>query len=490
MAWRSIMAARRRSTSSRFRQPALDRFFALSFDMLCATTLHGCFLRVNPAFTRILGHGEAELLSTNILDLVYPDDRQAAALRVADLARGYPAAAIESRWQCADGAYKWVAWSGTPFPREGLAYIVAQDRTRQKLDEEALRLADDRCVCALESTTDAFFAVDSAWRLIHVNQQAERLWQRNRLELLERSLWDVFPETAGGPFHRMYEEVMRTGTPAHAEEICTPPLASRCFEVHAYPSNGGLAVYFRDVTERRQADEKIKRSLQEKEVLLREIHHRVKNNLQVICSMLRLQARSIQDETMLQALRDCRERVQAMAMLHDQLHRARDLSNINLGEYVRNLAASLFCSYGVNSSDIGLRTVVEDMAVSIDTAIPCGLIVNELVSNSLRHAFPGGRQGHVALGLSSRPGGQAELSIADDGCGFPENARLAGSLGLRLVDLLAEQIDATMERSSTVSGGTEAAPLQTGTAYRLVFQASNAREIESHEQTPHHVSRG
>jgi two-component sensor histidine kinase len=150
-------------------------------------------------------------------------------------------------------------------------------------------------------------------------------------------------------------------------------------------------------------------------------------------------------------------------MLHDQLHRAKDFSNIGLGEYIRNLAASLFCSYAVNSADVGLRMDIEDIAVAVDTAIPCGLIVNELISNSLRHAFPHRRQGHVSLGLHARPGGWIELTIGDDGRGFPESAHPAStrSLGLWLVDLLADQIGAAVERSSSA-----------GAQYRLVFQGT------------------
>ena len=480
MAWHSSLVRLRQALRLRPPQARTDHFFALSLDMLCITTLDGRFLKVNPALTRTLGYAKKELLSKNILDLLHPDDRRAAAPSVADLARGNPIAELESRWRCADGSDKWVIWSTSPSVSEGLAYTVAHDRTRQKTDEQALREADERCACAIESTTDAFFAIDHDWRLLRVNQQTERLLARSRIELLGRILWEVFPEPPGGPFHRIYEKALRSGTPVHGEELYPHSQHDRWFEVHAYPSEDGLAVYFRDVTDRRHFEEKIQRSLQEKEVLLREVHHRVKNNLQIICSMLRLQSRNIQDEAMLQALRDCRERVQAMAMLHDQLHRARDFSNINLGEYIRNLAASLFCSYGVNSTDIGLRTDVEDMNVSIDTAIPCGLIVNELVSNSLRHAFPNGRKGHIWLGLAARSNGNAELTARDDGRGFPGSAASTRSLGLRLVELLAEQIDARLERSST----------EAGTAYWLTFQAAQAREVESHEQTPHPVGRG
>jgi two-component sensor histidine kinase len=216
--------------------------------------------------------------------------------------------------------------------------------------------------------------------------------------------------------------------------------------------------------------------LQEKEVLLREVHHRVKNNLQVICSMLRLQERNIRDDTLLQVLRDCRARVHAMAMLHDQLHRAKDFSNINLGEYIRNLAASLFSSYGVNSADVSLRLDIEDIPVAVDTAIPCGLIVNELVSNSLRHAFPEGRTGHVSLDLHARPGGCIELAISDDGRGFPESANPTDtrSLGLWLVDLLAGQIGASVERSSI--GGAQYRLVFVGQAISPANQLTNSKE--------------
>jgi PAS domain S-box-containing protein len=473
MAWHSILRkiGQKIARLHRNLQPdPVDPFFALSLDLLCIANLDGHIRVVNPAFIAALGYIESDLLSANVLDFAHPDDRPAAAGAIAGLSNGNPAVSLETRFRCRDGSYKCLAWTGAPFPAKGLAYIVAHDRTAQALDAEALRQSEARFLGALENTTDAFFALDPDWRLVRVNRQAERLWMCDRDTVLGRNLWDVFPEAAGGPLHRLYERVIETGAPADLEEIRLDP-HNRWFQVHAYPSPDGLAAYFRDVTQRRNADEKIKRTLQEKEVILREVHHRVKNNLQVICSMLRLQERNLRDEALLQALRESRERVVAMAMLHDQLHRAKDFSNINLGEYIRNLAASLFSSYGVNSADVGLRLDIEDMPVSVDTAMPCGLIVNEIVSNSLQHAFPEGRHGYVSLGLHAQPDGSVELTIADDGRGFIENAHTAGtrSLGLWLVDLLAEQIGAAVERSSLP-----------GTRYRLVFQDVGQASLRVH----------
>jgi PAS domain S-box-containing protein len=470
MSWQSISAALRRKLNPPHQRMPVDPFFALSLDLLCITTLDGHIRCVNPAFVNTLRHPEPDLLATNILDLVHPDDRPAATAAIAGLARGNPIVGLETRFRSAGGPYKPLAWSSTPFLARRLAYTVARDRTRQEHDDEALRQSEARCVGALESTTDAFFAVDRGWRLTRVNRQAERLWMRDRDDVLGHNLWEVFPETAGGPFHRMYAQAMSTGTPARLEEFHPAPYG-RWFEVHAYPSSEGLTVYFGDVTDRRHAEEKIKRTLQEKEVLLREVHHRVKNNLQVICSMLHLQERNLSDDTLLQALRVSRERVMAMAMLHDQLHRAKDFSNINLGEYLRNLAASLFSAHGVNSAELGLRLDVEDIPVAVDTAIPCGLMVNELVSNSLRHAFPEGRKGNISLGLHAMPGGAIELIVSDDGRGFEEctYAAKARPLGLWLVELLASQIGAAAERSSV-----------SGTRYRLVFREVGQASLPVH----------
>jgi len=442
-----------------------DRFFSISLDLLGITTLDGRFVRVNPAFTAVLGFSESELLANGVLDLVHPSDRCATERQIAELKKGNPVAYGETRFRCADGSYKWLAWTSAPFAAEGMACLVARDRTKRKLDEQALRQSNARLVKVLESITEGFFSVDCAWRIVFVNPQAERLWNRRRQEVLDRNLWEVFPEGANGPFYRMYQEVMNTGIPGHLEDYCTP--LGRWVEVHAYPSPDGLSVYFRDISERRESQEHITRALKEKEVLLREVHHRVKNNLQIICSMLRLQERHLNDETLLQVLKECRERVLAMAMLHDQLHRAKDFSSINLGEYIRNLTASTFCSYGVNSAQIRLDMNVEDLTVAMDTAIPCGLIVSELLSNSLKHAFPRKRKGRIAVGLRGVSGGLAELTVCDDGCGYAENAQPAStcSLGLRLVDLLAEQMDANVERSSSA-----------GTQFRFKFQVKKLRE--------------
>ncbi len=249
---------------------------------------------------------------------------------------------------------------------------------------------------------------------------------------------------------------------------------------------------------RRQAEERTKASLAEKEVLLKEIHHRVKNNLQVISSLLNLQSDYIKNEKALQMFKESQNRVRSMALIHEKLYQSKDLARIDFAEYIRDLANYLFRMYGVGPYLVGLEINVEDVSLGIDTAIPCGLIINELVSNSLKYGFPAqalkkldqndsnppkantrdrafaeqnestsflekGLKGRISVNLRSDNSGKLILTVSDNGVGFPENLdfRKTKSLGLQLVNTLTEQLDGDIELDRSC-----------GTAFRITFQAS------------------
>lgn len=218
---------------------------------------------------------------------------------------------------------------------------------------------------------------------------------------------------------------------------------------------------------KRRTEEQVRVVLREKEVLVREIHHRVKNNLQIISSLLNLQASCVKDEAALEILRESQNRVRAMAIVHEQLHKARNYSRIEFPEYAASLAENLFRSYGVDTKKVTLRLDVEPVALTIDTAISCGLIIHELVSNSLKHAFPEGRGGRVQIRLREEASG-FRLTVRDNGVGFPEP--LGGgrrkSLGLRLVHILAEQIDGTVRHKRS----------KRGTEYEVRFRETRHKE--------------
>jgi two-component sensor histidine kinase len=187
-------------------------------------------------------------------------------------------------------------------------------------------------------------------------------------------------------------------------------------------------------------NEALMASLTEKEVLLREIHHRVKNNMQVISSLLRLQARYVKDSKLSAMFKDSEHRIRSMALIHEKLYNSKDLSRIDFGDYVNNLCSGLFSSYGVNNREIKFKVDTAEISMGIDTAIPCGLVINELISNSLKYAFKKGQKGEIGVRLREISGGEYELIVADTGAGLDEaiDFRTTESLGLQLVTSIAE----------------------------------------------------
>ena len=201
------------------------------------------------------------------------------------------------------------------------------------------------------------------------------------------------------------------------------------------------------IIERKQAEDKIKASLREKEVLLKEIHHRVKNNLQVISSLVDLQISDSTDAQVLQILKEIQNRIQSMALIHEELHQSEDMARINFGEYIQSLTAYLYQTYGAQLAGITLKSNVDDIFLDIDTAMPCGLIVNELVSNSLKYAFTEELRGEIRIDFHSDTDNHLTLTVSDNGVGFPQDLdfRKTKSLGLRLVVMLTEQLDGTIK---------------------------------------------
>ncbi|MCP4400351.1 MAG: PAS domain S-box protein [bacterium] len=216
-----------------------------------------------------------------------------------------------------------------------------------------------------------------------------------------------------------------------------------------------------EISARKQAEQQIRSSLQEKEVLLKEIHHRVKNNMQVISSLLNLQANLVQDKRFQFMFQESQYRIKSMALIHEKLYQSKNLTHIDFNDYVKTLAHNLYISYRTSVGNILFTIDVEPVSFDIDTAIPCGLIMNELVSNSLKYAFPGG-SGTITIDMKEKSDGVYTLTIGDDGIGMPEDLDIAASdtLGLQLVKgLVEEQLEGTLELRNTQ-----------GTIWKITFQ--------------------
>ncbi len=195
-----------------------------------------------------------------------------------------------------------------------------------------------------------------------------------------------------------------------------------------------------EIVERRQAENALTMSLREKEVLLREIHHRVKNNMQVISSLLKLQSESVKDEKYVQFFKESQNRIRSMSLVHEKLYLSENMAEIDFKEYIREMVNSLLYSYGVGPSNIAVNMDIENISLEIETAVPLGLVINELVSNSIKHAFSEDRKGKIKITLFTIAENEFELTVKDNGKGIPKDLdfRKTESLGLQLVTDLAE----------------------------------------------------
>ena len=222
----------------------------------------------------------------------------------------------------------------------------------------------------------------------------------------------------------------------------------------------GAVESIRDITDRKIAEDKVRHTLEEKDVLLQEIHHRVKNNLQVVSALIELQIQYMKDKNSINTLRDSQNRIRTMALIHETLYRSHDLSKVEFHAYIKKLVDAFFDTYPVEEKTITTIFEVDETLLDVDTAIHCGLIVNELVSNTFKHAFPDGRTGTITIGFH-RSGSDYILSYADNGVGIPEgiDCNNTESLGLKLVSLLStEQLDGTIRLTR-----------DKGTKYCIVF---------------------
>lgn len=351
--------------------------------------------------------------------------------------------------------------------RDGALDALKKEIIEHKETVTILRESEKYLKVLFEQAADAIFVSNLNGSLVKVNKQACRSIGYTDNEMLKLSVSDVDATT---PSSELFHEFVQNLSPDHPittesahrrkdGSIFPVEIRIALLQTHSGPQLLGIA---RDITERRQAEKALHASLEEKIMLLKEVHHRVKNNLQIVTSLLNLQARQIQNPEALAVLQDTQGRIRSMALIHESLYREGHLGWVDGNAYLTHLCAHLNSAFGAATGRVRLRCQLAPVALGLDQAVPCGLIVNELVSNAFKHAFPGERRGEIHVELNHESDARLALVVADDGVGLPPGLDLEQSdtLGLQLVAGLAQQLGAVVDATATA-----------GTMFRLVFPA-------------------
>jgi PAS domain S-box-containing protein len=430
-------------------------------------------IEANVVASTMLGYANEELLELTPRDICPPD----TISLMPDIVKKIQAegrATFEFVHLAKDGRRIPVEISSHTFnlERKKVTLSIVRDITERKNSEEKLKRAKNELERRVEERTAELKESQERYRqlfnsgqdyiLVHgyredqpgnfmeANDRACEVLGYTREEFLGMTVFDIDAADSTTDAPSIIKELMETG---HAlfEQVHVSRDGGKVpveINTHIIDFRGDKVALSicRDITERKLAENRILESLKEKEVLLQEVHHRVKNNMNVIISLLNLQSRCIRDRDALKVFQDAQSRIKAMARVHEKLYQSDDFTRINISDYIETLTRDLFQSYNVDERRISLEVRVGDVSLGLDSLIPCGLIINELVSNSIKHAFEGREKGRISMALGA-DGPERTLHVSDDGIGLPEEISVdkTATLGLTLVGSLVLQLQGTLE---------------------------------------------
>jgi PAS domain S-box-containing protein len=349
----------------------------------------------------------------------------------------------------------------------GVVVAILSEDISQK--DVKLRESQEKFRSVADSAVDGIITTDTNGKIVLFNPSLKNIFGYHIDEIKGKHVTMLMPDRYKQRFIDKLEKFKSTGN--HELDGKTFESLGLRKDGTEFPFEISIATWgskgnkfttsiIRDITRRKKTEKLLQNSLDEKEMLLKEIHHRVKNNLMIISSLLNLQSRYIKDEESKSIFKESQNRARSMALIHERLYQSSDLKRIDFGEYISTLANDLYNTYVMDKSLIKLNIDVDDLRLDINTSIPLGLIVNELVTNSLKHAFPEGKSGEIDIRFHKKDE-EYLLEVKDDGIGFSDDIdyKNTESLGLRLVTSLTEQIDGKIEFDNT-----------SGTSFKIIFK--------------------
>ena len=437
---------------------ALFQLIALhAQDMISTDDANGVITSISPACRRLLGYEPEELIGTRAIDLVHPEDRaMTATARMSSSLDSQLSSIVRACRK--DGIYVWVESNsyvsrdkaGTPVE----VIRITRDITERKKAEDtaraleaSLRASEAQAKAMLDAIPDLMFRMTGDGTFLDYRAHATNDLYVPPEQIIGNNVRELMPPAFAEGCLGYIRAALASGSRQCWEFQLPLPNGPQDFEARMVPiGSGDVLAIVRNISASK-AEGVIRNSLREKEVLLKEIHHRVKNNLQVISSLLKLQAMNVSDAKARDVFAQSRSRVHSIALVHEKLYQSKNLSHVDFDDYVHVLVESLFHAHEAVERGILPVIHVDEMKLAVDAAVPCGLIINELVTNALTHGFPDGKTGSVQVALRRIGPDRIELQVTDDGVGLPADVdpRRAASLGLDLVFTFAEQLDAEVE---------------------------------------------
>lgn len=399
------------------------------------------FLDMNPAFEKLTGLKRADTIGKTVLQLM-PDTEKFWIERYGQVALAGEPIMIEEYSVSLNKYYQVIAFHTqlTQFA------VLFTDITERKLAEEALRENDKKHTAMIANIGDVICIMDINGLLKYSSTNIEKWFGWTADDLVGADGWvTVHPDDLERVKTQFYSLLKSDNSTCKIEyRFLCKDAAYKWIELTAVnctnnPAINGILLNYHDISERKQTEVIINNSLKEKEILLQELHHRTKNNMQVICGLLGLKRIAIKDENIIRILKDMEDRIKSMALVHQKLYQSKDYSRIDLSDYITDLAHSLISSYSLSPDKIKLNMSLERIPILIDSVLPCGLLLNELISNSLKYAFPGDMQGEICIRLKKTNENEIQLTVSDNGIGIKKeiNPDEVQSLGLILIKSLA-----------------------------------------------------
>jgi PAS domain S-box-containing protein len=426
------------------------RFRALiesSSDAISLLDDRGKVLYESPSYTRIMGYREEERIGRDSFDLVHPEDYHRTAQMFAELLEHPGRVAIQpTRVKHGDGSWHWIEGVANNLLSEPAVRAIVinfRDITERKRAETALLEWEAQLETVTQNTPDTILQVDSGGIIRFINRAASGFAIE---DVIGTSIYEWVPDEQHAILAQTLDAVFSTG--GHGEYE-TPGRGQgaeeRFYHVRVMPVTVGgktiSAIYTAtDITARKKTEEELRRSIQEKEMLMHELQHRVKNSLAIAASLLGLEEANLADEKARAIFASAQLRLSSMSAVYELLYKSGGIDKIELDEYIKNLVSGLSKSYITTAEAITIQTQLEKVQLDLKRALQLGLILNELITNALKYAFPAGASGTISIRLTESAG-KVTLCVADNGVGLPDGELQHTGMGLELVGMLTEQIN-------------------------------------------------